>query len=242
MSFAHILAAQFTMAQTLELCLRLLLAGIFGAAIGFERSKRFKEAGIRTHIIVCCGAALFMIVSKYGFADLGMADGGAFSGTRGADPARVAAQVVSGISFLCAGVIFKNSGTVKGLTTAAGLWITAGIGLASGAGLFLIAFAATLFVCLLQILMHRYAIGADAYATNRLQFTVRNGFEFNRLLTEQLEAWNAQVTESRIDRSKDGTTEYDLTVRRREEISYEEMKAFMEAHEEILRASNSPIR
>ena len=65
MSFAHILAAHFTMAQTLELCLRLLLAGIFGAAIGFERSKRFKEAGIRTHIIVCCGAALFMIVSKY---------------------------------------------------------------------------------------------------------------------------------------------------------------------------------
>ncbi|MDO4861502.1 MAG: MgtC/SapB family protein [Eubacteriales bacterium] len=242
MSFIQALHAQFNMMQLLDLCLRLLLACVFGSAIGFERSKRFKEAGIRTHIIVCCGAALFMIVSKYGFADLTMGDGSPFSGTRGADPARVAAQVVSGISFLCAGVIFKNSGTVKGLTTAAGLWFTAGIGLTTGAGMLLIAFVATLLVCLLQILMHRYAVGADAYAANRLQFTVKNGFEFNRSLTEQLALWDAQVTESRIDRSKDGTTEYDLTVRRREEISYEEMKAFMEAHEEILRASNSPIR
>jgi len=242
MSFTQTMAAQFNAVQAADLCLRLLLACVFGAAIGFERSKRFKEAGIRTHIIVCCGAALFMIVSKYGFADLTAANGAVFPGTRGADPARVAAQVVSGISFLCAGVIFKNSGTVKGLTTAAGLWFTAGIGLAAGAGLFLIALVATLLVCLLQILMHRYAVGADAYAANRLQFTVKNGFEFNRSLTEQLALWNAQVTESRIDRSKDGTTEYDLTVRRRDEISYEEMKAFMEAHEEILRASNSPIR
>ena len=242
MSFLQALHAQFNPAQMMDLCLRLLLACVFGSAIGFERSKRFKEAGIRTHIIVCCGAALFMIVSKYGFADLTMGDGSPFSGTRGADPARVAAQVVSGISFLCAGVIFKNSGTVKGLTTAAGLWFTAGIGLTTGAGMLLIAFVATLLVCLLQILMHRYAVGADAYAANRLQFTVKNGFEFNHSLTEQLALWDAQVTESRIDRSKDGTTEYDLTVRRREEITYEEMKAFMEAHEEILRASNSPIR
>ena len=122
MSFLQALHAQFNPAQMMDLCLRLLLACLFGSAIGFERSKRFKEAGIRTHIIVCCGAALFMIVSKYGFADLTMGDGSPFSGTRGADPARVAAQVVSGISFLCAGVIFKNGGTFKGLTTAACLW------------------------------------------------------------------------------------------------------------------------
>ena len=79
------------------------------ACIGFERSKRFKEAGVRTHIIVCCAAALIMIISKYGFADLTAADGAVYNGTRGADPARVAAQAVSGISFLGAGVIFKTA-------------------------------------------------------------------------------------------------------------------------------------
>ena len=131
------LIRQFTWQQTLDFFIRILLACICGAAIGFERSRRFKGAGIRTHIIVCCGAALIMIVSKYGFADLTSALGVNFNGTRGADPARVAAQVVSGISFLGAGVIFKNNGVVKGLTTAAGLWVTAGIGLAMGSGMYI---------------------------------------------------------------------------------------------------------
>ena len=129
MTFISYFNSHFTLAQNLDLCLRLVLASICGAAIGFERSRRFKEAGIRTHIIVCCAAALMMLVSKYGFADLTLPDGSNFAGVRGADSARIAAQVVSGISFLCAGVIFKNAGTVKGLTTAAGIWVTAGIGL-----------------------------------------------------------------------------------------------------------------
>lgn len=242
MTLAGLLNAHFNLIQVLEFFLRILVACAFGAIIGFERSKRFKEAGIRTHILVCCGAALFMIVSKYGFADLTLPDGSAFSGTRGADPARVAAQVVSGISFLGAGVIFKNGGTVKGLSTAAGLWVTAGIGLAAGAGLYFIALFVTFVVNLMQIVMHRYTIGADSYAANRLQFLVKNGYEFNQSLHKQLEEWNVQVTESKVNRRKDGTTEYDLTVRRRTEISYAEMKAFMDAHEEVLSASNSPIK
>lgn len=227
--------------QMLDFAFRLILACLFGAAIGFERSRRFKEAGVRTHIIVCCGAALIMIVSKYGFADLTMASGTAFNGTRGADPARVAAQVVSGLSFLGAGVIFKNGSNVKGLTTAAGIWVTGGIGLAVGSGMFLLAFFATVLVSTLQIVMHRHAIGADAYATNRLQFTVKNGYEFNSSLSKQLEEWNAQIAESKIDRHRDGTTAYDLTVRRKTGISYAEMKAFMDGHEEIISASNSTI-
>ena len=242
MTLVEYLNSQFSVGQNLEFCLRLFLACICGAIIGLERSKRFKEAGIRTHIIVCCAAALIMIVSKYGFADLTLADGSNFNGTRGADPARVAAQVVSGISFLCAGVIFKNGAAVKGLTTAAGLWITAAIGLAVGAGLFVIGLFATVLVSVLQVLMHRYAIGMDAYATNRLQFTVKNGSNFNAALEAQLEEWKAQISESKVTRRKDGTTDYDLTIRRREELSYAEMKAFVTAHEEILSSSNNPIR
>lgn len=242
MTLGEYLNSQFTLLQILDFVARLALACVLGTLIGIERSKRFKEAGVRTHIIVCCGAALFMIVSKYGFADLTSSAGGNFNGTRGADPARVAAQVVSGISFLGAGVIFKNGGTIRGLTTAAVLWFTAGIGLAVGAGMFWIAIAAALMVFLLMIFLHRHALGGDAFSTNRLQFTVKNGFDFNGALMKQLEDWGAQVAESKVSRRRDGTTEYELTVRRREEISYAEMKSFMESRDDILSASNSPIR
>ena len=239
---AKLLIQHIGMDQYLKFFVRVLFACVFGAIIGWERSRRFKEAGVRTHILVCCGAALFMIVSKYGFADLTLADGSAFSGTRGADPARVAAQVVSGISFLGAGVIFKNGGTIKGLSTAAGLWVTAGIGLAAGAGLYLLAFFVTLIVSIMQIVTHRFAIGSDSYAANRLQFTVKNGYEFNVSLHKQLEEWGVTVTDSKVNRRKDGTTEYDLTVLRRKELSYAEMKAFMDSHEEVLSASNYIVR
>ena len=238
MSFLQTLFSPSPLLRYGDLLLRMLLACLLGAAIGFERSKRFKEAGIRTHIIVCLGAALFMLISKYGFEDLA----GILDGSRTSDPGRVAAQVVSGISFLGVGVIFRNGGTVRGLTTAAGLWLTAGIGLAVGAGMFAVAVTATVIATLLQFLMHRYAVGADAYAANRLHFNVKNGFDFNGALEAQLETWKAQVTESKVTRHRDGTTEYDLTVRRREEISYAEMKAFMESREDIISASNSPIR
>ena len=228
--------------QYFMLFLHMLVASVLGAIVGWERSKRFKEAGVRTHILVCCGAALFMIVSKYGFADLAQTGDGALGVMKAADPARVAAQVVSGISFLGAGVIFKNGGTIKGLSTAAGLWVTAGIGLAAGAGLYLLAFFVSLLISIMQIVTHRFAIGSDSYAANRLQFTVKNGYEFNQSLHKQLDDWGVRVTESKVNRRKDGTTDYDLTVLRRNELTYAEIKAFMEAHEEVLSASNSPIR
>ena len=240
MNLAASLNSMFSTPQILEFCLRVIVAALCGAAIGFERTRRFKEAGIRTHIIVCCASALMMVVSKYGFVDL-VHNGVDFAGTKGADPARIAAQVVSGISFLCAGVIFKNAGTVKGLTTAAGVWITSGIGLAVGAGMLVPAVFTTLLVCLLQYFMHRYAIGADAYSAARLQFTVKNGYDFNSALERQLETWNAQITDSMITRRPD-TTEYDLTVRIRDEITYAEFKAFTTTREDILSASNSQIR
>ena len=222
----------------LDCCCRLAVSCILGMLIGIERSKRFKEAGVRTHIVVCCGAALCMIVSKYGFADLG----GILDGSRTSDPARLAAQVVSGIGFLGAGVIFKNGNTVRGLTTAAVLWFSAVVGLTVGAGMYVMGILAALVNLLLLVVLHRYAIGGDAYAANHLHFIVKNGYDFNGALMNQMELWQAQVTESKVDRRRDGTTEYDLTVRRRKEIEYAEMKAFMESREDVISASNSPIR
>ena len=238
MLFGIFTTFELTTCPLLDCCCRLAVSCILGMLIGIERSKRFKEAGVRTHIVVCCGAALCMIVSKYGFADLG----GILDGSRTSDPARVAAQVVSGIGFLGAGVIFKNGNTVRGLTTAAVLWFSAVVGLTVGAGMYVMGILAALVNLLLLVVLHRHAIGGDAYAANHLHFIVKNGYDFNGALMNQMELWQAQVTESKVDRRRDGTTEYDLTVRRRKEIEYAEMKAFMESREDVISASNSPIR
>ncbi|MFR1170202.1 MAG: MgtC/SapB family protein, partial [Coprobacillus cateniformis] len=127
-----------------EWFLRILIAGMCGAFIGYERRNRNKEAGIRTHSIIALGAALIMIVSKYGFPDVNEYDA-----------ARMAAQIVSGVGFLGAGVIFVRHGTVSGLTRAAGMWATAGAGSCIGAGLYDVGIMATLCVAGLQFIFHK---------------------------------------------------------------------------------------
>ena len=128
-----------------EFILRLVAAGVLGGLIGFEREYRSKEAGVRTHFLVALGSTLFMIISQYGFE-------GVQAGRL--DVARVAAQVVSGIGFIGAGVIIFQKNALRGLTTAAGLWVTAAIGLGCGAGMYLISAVATAMVLLVLEVMH----------------------------------------------------------------------------------------
>ena len=128
---------------------RLLLASVCGFAIGIERTNRLKDAGMRTHLIVCMGAALMMLVSKYGFFDVST-----LTEFFKADVSRVASSVVAGIGFLGAGIIFERNRSVTGLTTAAGIWTTAGIGMAMGAGMYLIAVAGTMILITAQSLLH----------------------------------------------------------------------------------------
>jgi putative Mg2+ transporter-C (MgtC) family protein len=111
-----------------EVLLRLFVAAALGGAIGLERELRERQAGLRTHLVVCLGAALFTLVSAYGF------EGIVSAGRVVADPTRIAAQIVSGIGFLGAGAIIRQGLSVRGLTTAATLWLVAAIGMASGAG------------------------------------------------------------------------------------------------------------
>jgi len=118
----------------LEMALRLLLAAALGAVIGYQRERAKKQAGLRTHILICTGAALISLVSIYGF-------------NGDSDPARVAASVVVGVGFLGAGVILhREGGIVAGLTTAATIWVVAGIGLAAGTGLYILAAVTTALV------------------------------------------------------------------------------------------------
>lgn len=123
--------------------LRILLSLGLGFCIGFERKLRFKEAGIRTHTIVCAGAALIMVVSKYGFSDIAEYDA-----------SRVAAQIVSGIGFIGAGMIIYRKMAIYGLTTAAGVWATAGVGMAVGSGLYIVSVGTTILLIAVQCVMH----------------------------------------------------------------------------------------
>ena len=118
---------------------RLVVAAALGGAIGLERELDEKAAGLRTHILVSLGSAVFTLVSAYGFREF-LTGGGAVVR---ADPARIAAQIVTGIGFLGAGVIFRQGLTVRGLTTAASLWLVAAVGMAAGAGFWSAAVVAT---------------------------------------------------------------------------------------------------
>ncbi len=125
------------------------VALLLSAVIGLEREVRQKSAGLRTHTLVGVGAALFMLVSKFGFYDV------VLPGQVTLDPSRVAAQIVSGVGFLGAGLIFVQRGSVRGLTTAAAVWVTAAIGMAAGAGLPIIATAATAMYLVVALAFQR---------------------------------------------------------------------------------------
>ena len=151
-----------------ECILRGVLAGVCGALIGFERSRRQKEAGLRTHIIVAMGAALFMLVSKYSFADIPLIE------TMRADGSRIASNVVTGISFLGAGVIFVRGGSIKGLTTAAGIWTIAAVGLAIGGGLYIIGVVCTLLIFIVQIILHHWLPSSETMETHEIAIVLKS--------------------------------------------------------------------
>lgn len=124
------------MISDLEVVLRLVLSAVAGGIVGMEREANNRPAGFRTHILVSLGSALIMLISMYGFNGLG------------GDPARLAAQVVSGIGFLGAGTIMRTGSNIKGLTTAASIWVCGGIGLAIGNGYYLGGIATSIIIML----------------------------------------------------------------------------------------------
>jgi len=131
-----------------EIIIRLVLATVIGFTLGAEREYVGKPAGMRTYALVTLGSAVFTIVSIYGFSD--------FGGT--IDPSRVAAQIVTGIGFLGAGVIIFRGVKVEGLTTASGLWVSAAIGMAVGSGMYLVSVAAAVLAFIVMVVLRKFGI------------------------------------------------------------------------------------
>ena len=220
-----------TVFDNLEFFIRILLSAVLGALVGLERTKRQKEAGIRTHCIIACAAAVFMILSKYAFVDPASA-----LGTRGVDGARIAAQVVSGISFLGAGVIFKNGNSIRGLTTAAGIWATSAIGMAIGAGMYWVGLITTAIMMVAQVVLHRFPVAGDAAVTQEIAVSMADTPELHQALTQLLDSHGGNVTDSALTRDDTHIT-MELTVRLAEPITYEEALRFMQEHPGVERLS-----
>ena len=174
-----------------ELFLRMVVACFMGYVIGYERKNRDKSAGMRTHAIVCLGSALIMIVSKYGFKDI-----------PDYDASRVAAQIVSGVGFLGAGIIFVRNNTVSGLTTAAGIWTTAGVGMAIGAGVYFIGISAGLLVVVTQVVLHKSAFFASEPVRGFLKISTNVYEGVFTDLQKQFESEKIRILRVKVNKEK----------------------------------------
>jgi putative Mg2+ transporter-C (MgtC) family protein len=183
-----------------DLIWRLALALVLSAAIGLERDVRQKSAGLRTYTLVGLGSAAFMLVSKYGFADV------VHAGTVIVDPSRVAAGIVSGIGFIGAGLIFVRRDSVRGLTTAAGVWLTAAIGAACGASLPVLALATTVAYCAVIFFFSPLAarLPSSRLAPSALRVTYEDGRGILRRVLATCTSRDFKVADVNVDRTPDG--------------------------------------
>lgn len=197
----------------LNFCLRIIAAAMCGCLIGYERSRRSKGAGVRTHMIIALSSALMMVVSKYGFVDmlkLGF----------NADASRIAAQIVTGIPFLGAGVIYvrQNQSSVQGLTTAAGILATCGIGMAFGAGLYLIALFGTILLLTLQYLLHRVLTGYDSSFAGEAILVGEATYDAAQTICNVFASYTVTIQKCRLKRLENGSIEYRIHFKTTQDI------------------------
>ena len=215
----------------LPMLLRIVVACLCGAAIGYERSVRQKDAGIRTHIIVALGAALMMIVSKYGFFDVVIHD------SVQVDASRIASTITTGISFLGAGVIFVRNASIKGLTTAAGIWATAGVGIAVGSGMYFIGILAAALMIIIQIILHKYLRHLDNNIASEIKVTLLGGNASIDSFVAVLEKNNLKVQSYSFNRGEDRVT-FTLLVRAEaEDMNFEKTIDYIRQNDNVLSLS-----
>ena len=186
----------------IEIALKLLLAMVCGGAIGFERELSRKAAGLRTNVLICMGAALYMIISRH------IGGGAAYT-----DPARLAAQVVTGIGFLGAGVIMQSRGSVTGLTTAATIFVVAAVGIGVGEGMYGIALFATVMIIVVLVLLR--SVEHEVIRRKRLfRYTLKteDPAEFLERLMDALETEHLRLEDFDVNELRTGQHEVTLSV------------------------------
>ena len=177
----------------LELLLRVLLAAAMGSAIGLERGLRKKEAGQRTHCVIAIGACCFTLISVYGFADI----------IQSVDISHLAAWVVSGISFLCAGIIYKSETSgISGLSTATGLWATAALGMACGTGMYALAACVTVFILVFHIVLNINHMESFGYTVQVVRVEVDDFSAVQRLLKNNPKKYRARLLSCEYTRNE----------------------------------------
>ena len=214
-------------ASSAPFMVRMLISSVCGALIGLERSKRQKDAGIRTHILVSLGAALIMIVSKEGFYDVLSHPG------IGLDPSRLASNVITGISFLGAGVIFVKNLSIRGLTTAAGIWATAGVGLAIGAGMYTVGVATTLYMLLFQFVLHKFFTRLEN-TSNEFTVTLVNSATAVKEFKDILANRNIAIQSLKMEKNNDSTMTLTLLIKKSRTITMDEIFLMIEENENVI--------
>src|SRR6266498_451445 len=187
---------------TAEIALKLLMAMACGGAVGFERELSRKAAGLRTNVLICMGVALYMIISRH------ISGGAAYT-----DPARLAAQVVTGIGFLGAGVIMQSRGSVTGLTTAATIFVVGAIGIGIGEGMFGIAAFSTILIIVVLVVLRR--LEDEVIRRKRLfRYTLRTDdpAEFLERLMDALEKEHLRLEDFDVSELRTGQHEVCLSV------------------------------
>jgi len=190
-----------------EYLLRIVVAGLCGALIGYERKSRLKEAGVRTHFIVALASALMMIVSKYGFWDMMGFENVKF------DPARVASGIVSGAGFIGAGLIYVRKQAVNGITTAAGIWATVGIGMALGSGLYFLGVCGALLVLLAQFVLHHNRVFLKLPSSDQVCIVMENNEGAIEKLQKDMADAGIKIMSMRIEQVQSDNISFDMLIK-----------------------------
>ena len=202
----------------LEFALRLGIAMLCGGVIGIERTRRNKGAGIKTHILVCVGAALFVILSKYGFLDITSMEGARV------DVSRVAASVTTGVGFLGGGIIFLRGNSIQGLTTAASIWATSAIGAALGVGMYLLGIISSVLIVVLQIILHHQdALGMEKTTASRVVVVMQDDQEEFAAFKDILKKRDIEIKGTHIKKNKDNSLVYTMDIMMPKNLSPSEL-------------------
>ncbi len=201
---------------------RLVVAVVCGLSIGVERENRGKGAGLRTHAIVAIASCLMMIISQYGFNnffakfDLTLSDAKI-------DPSRIAAQIVTGVGFLGAGMIFVQKNAIIGLTTAAGVWATAGIGMAVGCGMYFLGIVSTVIIILVQLFIHKGTHFTYSQTEESMSFCIDDSTDALQNLTKIITDFDISISEISYTKTDDNKLNVEMLVWLNKRIDKEKM-------------------